>query len=100
MRLDNFDLNLLVAFDALVAERNVTRAAQRLHLTQSAMSAALKRLREALGDPILVQHGKTMVPTHYADPEQCAYSINLLLGTAGTCEGAALLVSKLRVVWY
>ncbi len=40
-----------------------------------------------------------MVPTHYADPEQCAYSINLLLGTAGTCEGAALLVSKLRVVW-
>jgi LysR family nod box-dependent transcriptional activator len=66
MRLDNFDLNLLVAFDALVVERNVTRAAQRLHLTQSAMSAALKRLREALGDPILVQHGKTMVPTHYA----------------------------------
>jgi LysR family transcriptional regulator, nod-box dependent transcriptional activator len=66
MRLDNFDLNLLVAFDALVAERNVTRAAQRLRLTQSAMSAALKRLREALGDPILVQHGKSMVPTHYA----------------------------------
>src|SRR5688500_5360446 len=66
MRLDNFDLNLLVAFDALVAERNVTRAAQRLRLTQSAMSAALGRLREALGDPILVQHGKTMVPTHYA----------------------------------
>jgi DNA-binding transcriptional LysR family regulator len=66
MRLDSFDLNLLVAFDALVAERNVTRAAQRLHLTQSAMSASLKRLREALGDPILVQHGRTMVPTHYA----------------------------------
>lgn len=66
MRLDNFDLNLLVAFDALVAERNVTRAAQRLSLTQSAMSASLKRLREALGDPILVQHGKKMVPTHYA----------------------------------
>jgi DNA-binding transcriptional LysR family regulator len=66
MRLDHFDLNLLVAFDALIAERNVTRAAQLLRLTQSAMSAALKRLREALGDPILVQHGKTMVPTHYA----------------------------------
>ena len=66
MRLDNFDLNLLVALDALVAERNVTRAAQRLRLTQSAMSAALGRLRQALGDPILVQHGKTMVPTHYA----------------------------------
>ena len=66
MRLDNFDLNLLVAFDALVEERNVTRAARRLHVTQSAMSASLKRLREALGDHILVQHGKTMVPTHYA----------------------------------
>lgn len=66
MRLDNFDLNLLVAFDALVDERNVTRAARRLHLTQSAMSASLKRLREALGDPVLVQHGRNMVPTHYA----------------------------------
>ena len=47
MRLDNFDLNLLVAFDALLAERNVTRAARRLNVTQSAMSASLKRLREA-----------------------------------------------------
>lgn len=66
MRLDQFDLNLLVAFDALLAERNVTRAAQRLHVTQSAMSASLKRLREALGDPILVQHGKSMIPTPHA----------------------------------
>lgn len=66
MRLDQFDLNLLVAFDALLAERNVTRAAQRLHVTQSAMSASLKRLREALEDPILVQHGKSMIPTPHA----------------------------------
>jgi LysR family nod box-dependent transcriptional activator len=66
MRLDNFDLNLLVAFDVLLAERNVTRAAQRLHVTQSAMSASLKRLREALGDPILTQHGKSMIPTPHA----------------------------------
>ncbi len=66
MRLDQFDLNLLVAFDALMAERNVTRAAQRLHVTQSAMSASLKRLREALEDPILVQHGKSMIPTPHA----------------------------------
>jgi LysR family nod box-dependent transcriptional activator len=66
MRLDNFDLNLLVAFEALLEERNVTRAARRLNVTQSAMSASLKRLREALGDPILLQHGKTMVPTPHA----------------------------------
>ncbi|MEO6093846.1 MAG: LysR family transcriptional regulator [Novosphingobium sp.] len=63
MRLDNFDLNLLVAFDILLQERNVTRAANRLNVTQSAMSAALKRLREALHDEILVQHGKAMIPT-------------------------------------
>lgn len=63
MRLDRFDLNLLVAFDILVEERNVTRAAHRLNLTQSAMSAALRRLREAFADDILVQHGKKMIPT-------------------------------------
>ncbi|BBD98213.1 LysR family transcriptional regulator [Sphingobium amiense] len=63
MRLDRFDLNLLVAFDILVEERNVTRAARRLNLTQSAMSAALRRLREAFADDILVQHGKKMFPT-------------------------------------
>jgi len=63
VRLDRFDLNLLVAFDILVEERNVTRAARRLNLTQSAMSAALRRLREAFADDILVQHGKKMIPT-------------------------------------
>lgn len=63
MRLDRFDLNLLVAFDILVEERNVTRAAKRLNLTQSAMSAALRRLRDAFADEILVQHGKRMIPT-------------------------------------
>jgi LysR family transcriptional regulator, nod-box dependent transcriptional activator len=66
MRLDAFDLNLLVAFEALIEERNVTRAARRLHVTQSAMSASLKRLRDSFGDPILAQHGKAMVPTPYA----------------------------------
>lgn len=66
MRLDNFDLNLLIAFDILVEERSVTRAASRLNLTQSATSAALKRLREAMQDEILVQHGKKMIPTPHA----------------------------------
>lgn len=66
MRLDNFDLNLLVAFEVLLEERSVTRAARRLNVTQSAMSAALKRLRESFQDDLLVLHGKSMVPTSHA----------------------------------
>lgn len=66
MRLDNFDLNLLVAFEVLLEERNVTRAARRLHVTQSAMSASLKRLRESFQDDLLLQHGKKMIPTQHA----------------------------------
>lgn len=63
MRLDRFDLNLLVALDTLVEERSVTASAHRLHLTQSAMSGALARLRIAFDDPLLVRHGRGMVPT-------------------------------------
>lgn len=66
MRLSNFDLNLLVALDVLMVERSVTRAAARLNVTQSAMSASLKRLRQAFDDELLVLHGKTMVPTPHA----------------------------------
>ncbi len=66
MRLNKFDLNLLVALQALLEERNVTRAADRLNITQSAMSAALRRLRETFNDEILVAHGKKMVPTSHA----------------------------------
>ena len=70
MRLDNFDLNLLVAFDVLMQEKNVTRAANRLNVTQSAMSASLKRLRESFQDEILTQHGKKMIPTPFASAMQ------------------------------
>ncbi|HQS68077.1 MAG: LysR family transcriptional regulator [Novosphingobium sp. 28-62-57] len=66
MRMENFDLNLLVAFEILLEERSVTRAAQRLNVTQSAMSASLKRLRESFQDDILVLHGKKMIPTQHA----------------------------------
>ena len=66
MRLENFDLNLLVAFEVLLEERSVTRAARRLNVTQSAMSASLKRLRDAFQDEVLVQHGKKMIPTAHA----------------------------------
>jgi len=66
MRLDRFDLNLMVALNALLEERSVTRAAERLNITQPAMSAALRRLREAFQDPLLVASGKQMVPTPHA----------------------------------
>ena len=62
-RLSSTDLNLLVAFDALVAEGNVTRAAARVGLTQPAMSHALGRLRKLLGDPLLVRTPQGMLPT-------------------------------------
>ncbi|MFG6176891.1 LysR family transcriptional regulator [Halomonas sp. THAF12] len=61
--LHHFDLNLLRVFEALMAERHVTRAAQRLHLSQPALSHALKRLREALEDPLLVRTEAGMQPT-------------------------------------
>ena len=57
------DLNLLVALDALLAERSVSRAGERLDLSQSAMSGALARLREAFRDLLLVQVGRTMTMT-------------------------------------
>ena len=57
------DLNLLVTLDVLLAEGSVARAALRLHLSPSAMSRALARLREATGDPLLVRAGRGLVPT-------------------------------------
>lgn len=57
------DLNLLIVLDVLLAESNVTRAAQRLHLSPSAMSRSLARLRKTTGDPLLVRAGRGLVPT-------------------------------------
>jgi LysR family transcriptional activator of mexEF-oprN operon len=61
-----FDLNLLVAFDALMAERNVTRAAQRVRIGQPAMSHALARLRELFDDELFVRTSGSMQPTSRA----------------------------------
>lgn len=57
------DLNLLVTLDAVLSEGSVARAARRLHLSPSAMSRALARLRRATGDPLLVRAGRGLVPT-------------------------------------
>ena len=57
------DMNLLVALDALLDEGSVVGAARRMNLSPAAMSRTLTRVREALGDPILVRAGRGLVPT-------------------------------------
>lgn len=65
--LGNVDLNLLVALDALLIERNVTRAAARLSVGQPAMSASLARLRRHFDDPLLARNGRGYVLTTLAE---------------------------------
>ena len=60
MNLNSLDLNLLVALDALLREANVSRAAMRVGLSQPAASHALQRLRDLIGDPLLVRTGARM----------------------------------------
>jgi DNA-binding transcriptional LysR family regulator len=60
MNLNSLDLNLLVALDALLREANVSRAAMRIGLSQPATSHALQRLRDLIGDPLLVRAGARM----------------------------------------
>lgn len=67
MDLSRIDLNLLVALDALLAERNVTRAAARLSVGQSAMSSTLGRLRRLFDDPLLVREGRQLQATPFAE---------------------------------
>lgn len=67
MHVMDFDLNLLKALDALLEARSVTRAAKLLSLSQPATSHALGRLREALGDPLLVRVGAAQVLTDRAE---------------------------------
>ena len=63
LNLRTFDLNLLKVFDVVMAERSLTKAAHHLALTQPAVSNALRRLREALGDDLLVRKGRGLEPT-------------------------------------
>lgn len=67
MRFQRLDLNLLVALDALLTERSVSLAADRLCLSQSATSSALGRLREYFGDELMVVRGRNMVLTARAE---------------------------------
>ncbi|HEU4460055.1 MAG TPA: LysR family transcriptional regulator [Methylibium sp.] len=67
MRFNKLDLNLLVALDAMLNEASISRAAERLHISQSATSNALARLRDYFGDELLVQVGRRMELTPRAE---------------------------------
>jgi len=69
-RLSRMDLNLLIALQVLLQEKNVTRAAERLHITQPAMSKTLQRLREAFDDPLFTRTAHGLVPTPRAEQLQ------------------------------
>ena len=84
MNLRQFDLNLLVALDVLLTERNVTRAGERLFLSQPAMSGILARLRHAFQDELLVRVGRnlelTALATELAGPvHECVQQVEDLL---------------------
>ncbi len=66
MNLEKADLNLLIYLDILLREKNVTRAAEHLGITQPAMSNGLRRLRDMFNDPLLVRSSEGMTPTERA----------------------------------
>jgi DNA-binding transcriptional LysR family regulator len=86
MTLSGVDLNLLVALDALLTERNVTRAAERVSVGQPAMSASLARLRKHFGDPLLVRQGRGLEPTPLA--ESLARSVQEAIATVEAVLGS------------
>ena len=85
LRLESIDLNLLPVLDALLEERNVTRAGQRLFLSQPATSNALRRLRRMFNDPLLVRSGNTMYITPRA--QELRSAIAPILASLGTALG-------------
>ncbi|MDT7526203.1 MULTISPECIES: LysR family transcriptional regulator [Idiomarinaceae] len=89
----DIDLNLLVYLDVLLRERNVTKAAAQLNITQPAMSNGLKRLRTLLNDPILVRTSEGMLPTETAlrmqEPvRQILYSVEEMVQPARDFDAA------------
>lgn len=91
MRFKGLDLNLLVALSALMETRSVSRAADRLNLSQPALSSALRRLREFFEDDLFVAHGKKMVPTAFADSlfpavRECLFNAETLVSTTSSFD--------------
>ena len=93
--LSEFDVGLLLTFDALLVDKNVTHAAVRLNITQSALSARLTRLRQLLNDPLFIPStsGRGMVPSPHAlalQPElkRLLERLNDFVGTARVFDPA------------
>lgn len=91
MRFRGLDLNLLAVFEGLMQTHSVSAAARQMHLSQPAMSAALSRLRDYFGDPLLVSHGKRMFPTAFAESlaplvRECLGGIETLLATSAAFD--------------
>jgi len=82
MELEDIDLNLLVVFKHLLAERSVSRVAEALDLSQPAVSNALSRLRKLLGDELFLRTSAGMVPTPFADQlsESVTYGLGMIHG--------------------
>ena len=100
-----FDLNLLVAFDALMTERGVTRAGRVLGITQAAMSNTLRRLRNAFDDPLFVKSGPRMEPTaraiELAEPVRRALAeVRQMLGREGFHPQRSAYMFRIGVVDY
>ncbi|WP_433655087.1 LysR family transcriptional regulator [Nocardia sp. CA-128927] len=94
VRLRNFDFNLLIPLHALLMERSVTRAAERMLIGQPAMSASLSRLRRVFNDPLLVRIGRRMELTPLAESllpqiDDLLAGLRSLLGTGARFEPAS-----------
>ncbi|NRA29949.1 MAG: LysR family transcriptional regulator [Parvularculaceae bacterium] len=81
-RLEDLDLNLIVTLHWLLTEQSVTRAAARLDVSQPTVSHALNKLRDLLGDPLLIKSGRTMLPTKKAEALQprVAETVDMMRG--------------------
>ncbi len=83
IQLGRLDLNLLVTFEVLMTEGSVTRAAARLARTPSAISHSLARLREQVGDPLLVKSGSGIAPSPFAENLEAELTRGELVAIAG-----------------
>lgn len=89
INIDNMDLNLFKVFEALYEEKSATRASVRLNMTQSAVSAALGRLRKIYGDHLFVRTGRGLHPT------RCAEELSPVIRDALNCCREGLSMSML-----
>ena len=93
MRFKGLDLNLIIALDVLLDERSVSAAADRMNLTQPALSAALSRLRRFFGDELLISVGRRMIPTPLAEElrplaKQLMHDASLFINTSSSFDPA------------